>query len=60
MMRSSTKYLALSKASATARASHYMGTYIDSAGWVNLLPTSVIFQPDVQQSESCPGHVQCF
>lgn len=54
----STKYLALFKASATASPS--LGAYLDSAGWVNLLPTSVIFQPDVQESESCPGHVQCF
>lgn len=56
----STKYMALSKAPATASASPSMGAYLDSAGWVNRLLTSVIFQPDVQQSGYCPGHVQCF
>jgi len=37
-----TKYLALSRVSATARASPSTGAKCDSAGWVNLLPTSVI------------------
>ena len=38
-----TKCLALSRASATASASPSIGAYLDSAAWVNLLPTRVIF-----------------
>ena len=44
-----TKYLALSKAWTTANASPSIGAYRDSAGFVNRLPTSAIFQPDGQQ-----------
>ena len=56
----STKCLALSSASATARASPSMGAYRDSAGWVKRLPTSVIFHPSLQQNRSLEGHGQCF
>lgn len=45
------------KASATAKAP--MDAYLDFALWGNLLSTSLISQPDVQQRRSCIGHVQC-
>ena len=48
------------RASATARASHSIGAYRDSAEWVNRLPTSEIFHPSRQQNGVAPGHVQCF
>ena len=56
----STKNLALSRASATARASPSIGAYRDSTEWVNRLPTSEIFHPSRQQNGVAPGHVQCF
>ena len=43
-----------------ARASPSIGVYLDSAGWVNLLPTKVIFHPCRQQKRSVDGHEQCF
>lgn len=54
------KYLALSKASAKASASPSIVAYRDSAECVNLLPTSVIFHPVLQQNGCCFGQVQCF
>ena len=56
----STKWRALSKASATARASPSMGAYLDSAACVNLLPTRVIFHPSLQQKGLIGEHRQCF
>ena len=60
LVQPNTKCLALSKASATASASPSIGAYLDSAACVNLLPTRVIFHPDLQQKRSLEGHVQCF
>ena len=56
-LQPSTKYFA---SSVTARASPSMGAYLDSAGWVNLLPTKVICQPRLQQNKSLEGQEQCF
>ena len=56
----STKWRALSRASATARASPSMGAYRDSAACVNREPTNVTFQPSWQQKISRDGHWQCF
>ena len=56
----STKYLALSKAWTTASASPSTGAYRDSAGFVNRLPTSAIFQPDGQQNGFMIVQVQYF
>ena len=55
-----TKNLALSSASATARASPSMGAYLDSAGWVKRLPTRVILHPSGQQNGMVLVQVQCF
>lgn len=55
-----TKCLDFSRASATASASPSMGAYLDSAGWVNRLPTRVTLQPSLQQNRSLDGHAQCF
>lgn len=37
-----------------------MGAYLDSAECVNLLPTSVIFHPSLQQNRSFEGQGPCF
>ena len=55
-----TKCRALPKVSTTANASPSIGAYLDSASCVNPLPTSVIFQPGLQQSRSLEGQEQCF
>lgn len=55
-----TKNRALSNASATAKASPSIRAYRDSAGCVNRLPTSVIFQPVWQQKGSVDWQLQCF
>ena len=56
----STKCLALSKASATARTFPSMGEYRDSVGCVNRLPTIMTFQSDWQQKALVLLHEQCF
>ena len=53
-----TRCLALSRASATASASPSIRAYLDSAAWVNRLPTRVIFRPSLQQKRSLEGHLQ--
>ena len=55
-----TKWRALSKESATARASPSTGEYLDSAGWVKREPTRVTRQPSRQQKISREGQWQCF
>ena len=59
-LQPSTKWRALSRASATASASPSMGAYLDSAGWVKRDPTRVTFHPSWQQKISRDGHWQCF
>ena len=55
-----TKYLVLSRALTTARASPSMGAYLHSAPRVNRLPINVTFQPDLQQDGAVELHEQCF
>ena len=55
-----TKNLAVSRASATDRASPSTGAYLDSAGWVKQLPTRVILHPSGQQNGMLLGQMQCF
>ena len=55
-----TKCLALCSASARARDSPSTALYLDSAAWVNLLPTMAIFHPCWQQNNLSFGHWQCF
>ena len=59
-LQPSTKWRALSRASATASASPSMGAYLDSVGWVKRDPTRVTFHPSWQQKISRDGHWQCF
>ncbi len=56
-LQPSSKWRALSKASATASASPSTGVYL---GCVKREPTSVTFQPPWQQKISWDGHWQCF
>ena len=60
LVQPSTKKRALSRASATARASPSTGAWRDSAAWVKRLPTNVIFHPVWQQKGTSDGHLQCF
>ena len=55
-----TKNLALSRPYTTARPSPSMGAYLDSAEFVNRLPTKVICHPSLQQKRVVPEHLQCF
>ena len=56
----STKWRADSNPKITANASPSRGTYLDSAGWVNLLPANTIFHPVEQQIEMMTSQVQYF
>ena len=56
----STKCLALSKASATARVSSLIGAYQDSSECVNRIPACTTFQPVWQQNGLMSLHEQCF